>query len=217
MGGRFVSAVGGPTVVHQRAVIVGVDEVPGLGETPAMSHVVVGQVDGSGDPGPGGLPADSPAGFVHDYHGGVVDPPAGLAGYPDQIGRGGLSRLAQRPGGHVQSESLREEPGDLGERHSQAVMQPRRPRLGARSDLGTRRPQSVRGLLTMSALDSLAARPATSYSHLETGSRRRWQRRQGGLELIGVTLMFDLPAAMRTGLMQRRLQRAIRISRSHTM
>ena len=191
----------------------GVDQIGGLVEPAAMHDGVVGVLGCRGDPFPGRLAADTPAGLVHRHHRRRVDPRSDVGGHRHQVGGGGLRRLADRPRGHREPEPLGEEAGDLGEGDPQAVVQIRRPRLGARPDLGACRAQRIGGLLNVAPLHPLTAAlaPAAADRHVEPGRLRRRQRRQVGLELLGVTNAFDLAATIRTTRGQRGLQCALRV------
>lgn len=171
VGGLGVQVVGGPAVVDQGGVEVGVEQIGGLVEAAAVSGAVVGDPRGCGHPHPRGGPTDTPAGLVRHHDRRLVDSAAdlGVEGYHG--GRGGLGGLAESAG----------------------------------------------GLLGMSALHPVSATLTAANAHLEAGRRRRRQQRKVGLELLGVTFVFDLAATIRTPTRQRGIQRAVRVGRCQTM
>ena len=136
---------------------------------------------------------------------------ADLVGDRDERGRGGVAGLTQCAGGDGEAETIREGPGDLGERDPQAVVHPRRPRLGVRPDLRARGTQRVRGLLRVAALHPPPTRRARADPDPEPCRQRCRHRREIGVELVGVTLVYDTATTMRATRRQRRVERAVRI------
>ncbi|HWG72612.1 MAG TPA: hypothetical protein VG184_01010 [Acidimicrobiales bacterium] len=120
-------------------------------------------------PDPRPVPADVPAGLVHGQRRRAVRPGHQLFVHRDQVGARGARRgPAYRPGGHVDPE-MGEDLGATPEAQAEAVVQPRRPRLGGRPDPRARRAEGVGDLLGVAALDAALAAVAVPDRHVEPG------------------------------------------------
>lgn len=209
-------AVGGPPVVDDRAGVVGVDTVGGLVTPSAERDVVVGIV-GIGSRGcqpfRSRVPVDPAHRFVHRRYRRRVDPGADLGGERHQIGGCKLPRLTEGADGHVESEPLREQPGALGERDPQAVVQPGHSRLDVGANLRGRRTLDVGGPLKVKPLDRSPAVLAPTDRYYELPGlepQQGWQIRRG---LLRIVLMLRLPTAIRAATRQRDLQGAVGVRR----
>ena len=97
------------------------------------------------------------------------------------------------------------------------VVQPRHPPLRYWPDLRSGRSERIGGLLAIAALDSFPTRPATSDADGEPGDHRGRPRRQVGLELLGVTLVYDVTSTMRAAARQRGVEFPVDAGRGHAM
>ena len=120
-----------------------------------------------------------------------------LALHRDESGRSRLGRLADRAGGDVDPEAAKQA-GGLLEAQAEAVVQPRRPRLGHRPDLGGSSTERVRGLLGVPCLHSLAATLTAADVDVELGDD--WaDRGKVDLELLGGPLELEITTAVGAG------------------
>src|SRR5208283_3083823 len=113
----------------------------------------------------------------------------------DEVGRGRLRCLAERPGTYVDPEAGKQ-PRGLHETQPEAVMEPGSPAFGHWADPRAGCPKGSGGLLAMASLHPLVAVVAAADRNRKA-RRHRTHLPQVDLELLGQGLELELAAAVR--------------------
>ena len=194
VGGEDESVIGRPSVVNHRSDILGPDDRLGHLVAASDGDVIDRSERGDKSVHPCQATADPPAGLVgHDpgglRHGGedlLVDrlaPPGGP-----------LHRLAYARGGDADAKEGPKERGDLAVRKTGLLVEMHDGGLGVRSQLTGGRSNRVGGLQPMPWLNAFAATAAMADMNVE--STKDGPARNLRLELLGLAILGDLPAAI---------------------
>src|SRR5579875_1795843 len=202
--------VGSPAVSDHDAGVLRRDHLARLLEAAAVRHPVASRSRCRRDPEPRTLPTAAPTRLVGHDHLRVVQRRDDRVLHRDERGRGRLGRLADRAGGDGDPEAGKQA-GGLLEAQPEAVVQPGRPGLGDRPDLGGSSTESVGGLLGMPSLHSLATTPTAADVDVELRDDGA-DRGRVDLELLGGPLEIEITAAV--GAARRQRCRELTVERS---
>ena len=167
MGGRGELAIRRPAIAHQHAGVLGPEDGGGLGKAPAGLNGIHRRLRRGEGPQPVAVAVDPPARFIRNDHGTATNRLAQSdIGWPRLPGRP-MQGAGHGARGDRHGKPIAQQRRDLAVRQPELLIELHHQRHGLRAELHTRRPQRIRGLQRMPALQASPAGRTPTDRHVE--------------------------------------------------